>query len=239
LAAKVEHVSCSSEGVLVEQRSRRVVGAALLIAVALLLVCRTGTARELSPGFAKAECEEFVWAPERFDYRSERPADQTRIRQIESNHLDRDTENLVKAKTGYLGGDIDFVLRYIPNHPRALAAFSRLALRDNMPRPSGASISVECHFLRALTFVPDDAAVLAIYGTFLARVNRPKEALARMQEAEKLDPENALLLYNIGLVQVALGDYQSARYYAERAYAKGATLPGLRDRLQKQGVWKQ
>ena len=163
----------------------------------------------------------------------------TRVRQIESNHFDRNTEYLIKAKTGSsLGGDIDFLLRYVPNHPRALASLSRLALRENNPKPSGVSIPVECHFLRGLAFAPDDPAVLSIYGAFLARIDRPKDALARMQEAEKLDPDNATLLYNIGLVLVTLRDYPRARDYAEKAYAKGVTLPGLRERLQKLGYWK-
>jgi tetratricopeptide (TPR) repeat protein len=162
-----------------------------------------------------------------------------RIQQIESNHFDRQTEFLVKPKTGSLGGDIDFLLRYVPNHPRALASLSRLALKENRPKPSGASIPVECHFLRALAFAPDDPAVLMLYGSFLARTDRPKEALARLREAEKLETHNGTLQYNIGLVLVDLGDYPAARDYAEKAYAQGISLPGLRDRLAQKGYWKQ
>jgi tetratricopeptide (TPR) repeat protein len=204
----------------------------------LLLACRDGEARELSPRFANVTCESFVWAQERFDYRSTAAHDQMRIHQIESNHFDHDTEYLIRAKTGSLGHDIDFVLRYVPNHPRALASLSRLALRDNSYKPSGVSIPVECHFRRGLSFAPDDPAVLTIYGAFLARIDRPKDALARLQEAEKLDPDNAILLYNIGLVLVTLRDYPAARSYAEKAYAKGVTLPGLRDQLKNLGQWK-
>jgi Flp pilus assembly protein TadD len=116
---------------------------------------------------------------------------------------------------------------------------SRLALKENRSKPSGVSIPVECHFLRALTFAPDDPAVLTLYGAFLARTDRPKEALERLREAEKLDPQNATLQYNIGLVHVDLGDYAAARNYAEKAYAQGISLPGLRDRLEEKGHWKR
>ena len=146
---------------------------------------------------------------------------------------------MVKAKTGSIGADIDFLLRYVPNHPRALASLSRLALKENNFKPSGVSIPVECHFLRALAFAPDDPAVLTIYGAFLARTDRPKEALARLKEAEKLDPNNAMLQYNLGLVLVDLGDYAAARNYADKAYAQGISLPGLRDLLQRKDPRKQ
>jgi len=206
----------------------------------MLLACREGAARDLSPRFANVECANFVWMPERFDYRSGAAHDQMRIRQIESHHFDRNVEFLVRGMTGiFPGGDIDFLLRYVPNHPRALASLVRLALRDNSSKPRGVSIPVECHLLRGLAIAPNDPAVLAIYGTFLARTDRPKEALARLQEAEKLDPDNAILFYNIGLVLVTLGDYPTARNYADKAYAQGITLPGLRERLQKLGYWKE
>ena len=39
------------------------------------------------------------------------PREQARIRQIESNHFDRNVEALVKAKTGSVGADIDFLWR--------------------------------------------------------------------------------------------------------------------------------
>jgi tetratricopeptide (TPR) repeat protein len=211
----------------------------LATAAILVLSCREGVARNLSPRFANVECQSFVWEAERFDYRSGARHDRMRIHQIESNHFDRQTEFLVKSKTGSMGADLDFVLRYIPNHPRALASLSRLALNENNFKPSGASIPVECHFLRALAFAPDDPAVLTIYGAFLARTDRPKEALARLKEAEKLDAQNAMLQYNLGLVLVDLGDYPAARNYAEKAYAQGISLPGLRERLQQKGHWKQ
>jgi Tfp pilus assembly protein PilF len=208
-------------------------------AAILVLACREGAAKDLSPRFVNVECQSFVWEAERFDYRSGAPRDRTRIQQIENSHFDRQTEVLVKAKTGSLGADIDFLLRYVPNHPRALASLSRLALNEKNSKPSGVSIPVECHFLRALAFAPDDPAVLTIYGAFLARTDRPKEALAQFQEAEKLDSQDRTLQYNIGLVLVDLGDYAAARSYAEKAYAQGISLPGLRDRLRRKGHWKQ
>ena len=67
-----------------EQPRNRAVLAGLATAAILLLACREGAARDLSPRFANVECANFVWMPERFDYRSGAKHDQTRIRQIEA-----------------------------------------------------------------------------------------------------------------------------------------------------------
>ena len=187
--------------------------------------------------FAKAECASSVWMEERLDYHA--PRDQARIKQIESNHFDRNVETLVKAKTGSLGADIDFLLRYVPNHPRALNSLIRLSLRDKTPQPSGAGLPVECYFVRGIEFRPDDPVLLTLYGTYLARVGRPAEALRQFEVAEKLTPDDSILLYNMGLVLVELGDHERARSYAEKAYAAGVDLPGLREKLIKAGHWRK
>ncbi len=58
------------------------------------------------------------------------PLQQTRIRGIESNHLNPDVENLIKGQSGTVAGDLRFILNTVPNHHRALAALVRLALRN-------------------------------------------------------------------------------------------------------------
>ncbi|HKO66955.1 MAG TPA: tetratricopeptide repeat protein [Burkholderiaceae bacterium] len=207
-------------------------------AVSAVLIGFVGTQSSYgqSVHFAKAECGPPVWMDERLDYHA--PRDQMRIKQIESNHFDRNVEALVKAKTGLLGGDIDFLLRYVPNHPRALNSMVRLALREKTPQPSGAGLPVECYFVRGLQFRPDDAALSTLYGSYLARVGRPSEALQQFEVAEKRTPDDPILLYNMGLVLVDLGDYERARSHAEKAYAAGVDLPGLREKLVKAGHWR-
>ena len=211
----------------------------LAVAICGVLVSFAGadSAYGQSMRFAKAECGPSVWMQERLDYHA--PRDQLRIKQIESNHFDRNVEALVKAKTGSLGGDIDFLLRYVPNHPRALNSLVRLSLRDKSPQPSGVSLPVECYFVRGLEFRPDDAVLSTLYGTYLARVGRQAEALRQFEVAEKLTPDDSILLYNMGLVLVDLGDYPRASSYAEKAYAAGVDLPGLREKLIKAGYWRK
>lgn len=80
--------------------------------------------------------------------------DQLRISQVESHHFDADTESLIRGITGSIGADIDFLVRYSPNHHRGLAALVRLAIKDKTPQPAGVQIPVECYLLRGLEFAP-------------------------------------------------------------------------------------
>ena len=128
-------------------------------------------------------------------------------------------------------------MRASPNHHRGLAALVRLSLRDKTPQPSGVKIPVECYLLRALEFRPSDAEVQKIYATYLARLGRDAEALTWFERAEKLSPDDAVIAYNLGLLLTEKRDFERARMYAQKAYAGGVQLPGLREKLTRQGQW--
>ena len=175
------------------------------------------------------ECAPFVWEAERLDFNSAK--DRRRVSQVEWHHFDNNTENLIRGKTGSVGGDIDFLVRYSPNHHRGLVALVRLALKDKTPKPVGVNIPVECYLLRALEFEPSDAEVHKIYGTYLARLGRDPEALARFEHAEKLSPDDPVIAYNIGLVLTEKRDFERARLYAQKAYAGGVHCPACEKSL--------
>ena len=185
---------------------------------------------------AAVECEPFKWAHVRLDVNSAN--DRVAISHVEANHFDADTENLVRGITGSVGADIDFLVRHSPNHHRGLAALVRLALKDKSPQPRGVKIPVECYLLRALEFTPSDPEVLKIYATYLARLNRNAEALATFAQAEKLKPDDPVVAYNMGLLLADKRDFEQARAYAKKAYEGGIQLPGLREKLAKQGQWR-
>ena len=187
--------------------------------------------------YAAGECGDFTYGRRPLDYNS--PNDQPRIRNIEGNHLEQDWENLGRGVTSVIAGpDIDFVVRTTPNHHRALVALVRLSLRDKTPRPSGVRIPVECYLLRALEFRPADVEVHKIYAAYLARLGRTAEALTWFERAEKISPDDAVIAYNLGLLLTEKREFERARIYAEKAYAGGVQLPGLRERLARQGQWQ-
>jgi tetratricopeptide (TPR) repeat protein len=78
-----------------------------------------------------------------------------------------------------------------------------------------------------------------VYGIYLQRKGKPKDAVEHLLVAEQFAGDNANLLYNIGLVYVDLGDYNKALTYAHRAYAAGFPLEGLKNRLKRAGKWSE
>ncbi|WP_341676355.1 tetratricopeptide repeat protein [Niveibacterium sp. SC-1] len=177
-----------------------------------------------------------------FDYRS---AANSQRQLVEGAHFFPDVENLkrnaIHPNRGYIvipGSEIDYTLRAFPNHPRALLALSRLSLRDKTDQPQGTKAPVVCYFLNAIRFRPDDGLVHVIYGTHLLRSGKTQLALEELQKGEALSEENASVHYNLGLAYFELKRYPESLASAQRAYALGFPLPGLRDKLKKVGAWK-
>lgn len=171
-----------------------------------------------------------------FDYRNTEQRKNLPI--VESHHFTPLVESLMKAATGSLGADIDYTLRAFPNHLRALDAMARLSVREKTARPSGANYSIDCYFDRAIRFRPGDGLTRLAYGTYLATIGETEKSIEHMQEAARLEPDNAAINYNLGLMYLKRKDYAQARDYAKKAYALGFPLPGLRNKLVAAGAWK-
>lgn len=169
-----------------------------------------------------------------FDYRTAAPRDK---RLVEGAHFTPEVETLRRGSRGYLGGDIDYTLRVFPNHPRALMAMVRLAELKRTTRPAGARYTAECYFDRAIRFTPDDPMVRVLYGIYLAKARRTKEAEEQLSQAEQLGGSDPQVIYDIGIGHLELKDYAKALAFAKKADAMGIRVTGLRDRLQREGQW--
>ena len=157
---------------------------------------------------------------------------------MEDYHFTPPVEELKHGKSGLtIGGDIDYTLRAIPNHYRALVAMMNLGFKGKKDPPPGAGFPVECYFDRAIRFRPEDGAVRTIYGIYLFRRGKMTDAITQFETAEKLGDNSGNLHYNAGLVYFELGDYDKAVAHAKQAAELGFALPGLRDKLTKIGKW--
>lgn len=156
---------------------------------------------------------------------------------VEQYHFSPAVQMLSHGDSGSIGGDLDYVLRAFPNHPRALNSMANLALKEKTDRPNGAHFTVGCYFERAFAFAPSDALIHMVYANYLYQKHKDNAALEQDAQAEKLDPENANILYNEGLLYFNLKDYDKSLAYAQKAYAAGFPLPGLRKKLEKIGKW--
>ena len=170
-----------------------------------------------------------------WDYRT----DSDKLPIVLGAHFTPEVEALVRGKSGYLGGDIDYTLRAIPNNHRALIAMMRLGERDKTPKPRGSNYSVECWFLRAIQFRPDDGIVRMIYSTYLNKNGRTADAGNQLAIATTYAKDNSFTHYNIGLHQFDLKNYDKALVQAHKALELGFTKTALRDKLQSVGKWTE
>jgi O-antigen ligase len=211
--------------------------AAILCAVVLLILTFSPTSHASD---VATHCKRPAQA-DRFDYTD--PETAYRLEVVERHHFNQDVQQLVRGQTGVTAaGDLAFVLRYIPNHYPALALMAQWQLKNSRllaaPPPGSELLLVEsadCYFLRAIEFRPEESRIHLYYGTYLHRANKFKQAEIEYMKAEMLGGPDAELYYNLGLLMLDLGDVERAGGYAEKAYSMGYPLPGLRDRLQKQG----
>lgn len=198
------------------------------LAIALILACANASAAD--------DCPPYIKHSPGGDYSN--PDDRQGLSVVENFHFTPSIEQLIPGKNGLLGTDISYTLEHFPNHPRALAAISRLALRDKNRKPVGARYTVECYFDRALRFRPDDARVHSLYGAYLLATGRTDIALEQLEESARLEPENPTAHYNLGLLYLKKKDYDKARASAQKAYSMGFPLPGLKNKLTAAGEWR-
>jgi tetratricopeptide (TPR) repeat protein len=151
---------------------------------------------------------------------------------VERFHFTPEIESL---QSGYTGGsplpDLTYTLHAFPNHPRALDAVSRYAIRGGKISPEARIQSFDCYFLRGIAFRPDDEAVRVIYANYLFKTGEQEKAREQYEEALRLAPESVEINYVAGLYFVSVGDLARAKKLAEVAYGKGYPLPGLKKKI--------
>jgi len=157
---------------------------------------------------------------------------------VERRHFTPKVESLAGGESSYLIDDLGYTLSVFPNHHRALLALVRYDRKlggrlpqTNKPYPT----TVECYMRRALEFRPNDGKTLQILGMYHHLNDRFEEAIKVYREAAKFT-NSAELDYNMGLAYVEIEEFDKAREHARRAYDAGYPLPGLRNRLARNGV---
>ncbi|WP_292976910.1 tetratricopeptide repeat protein [Nitrosomonas sp.] len=182
-------------------------------------------------------CGELKNAYGPFDY-MERYSLKSNLDIVETYHFTSDVENLIRGNTSSTpAGDLDYTLRAWPNHHRALVSLFKYSIREKSTQISGLKWPVECYFDRAIRMNAKDAQVRSIYSAFLSHHNRNREALEQLEVAANLEPDNATILYNLGLLYFKQKNYEKARHYAKQAYALDFPLSGLKNKLIRAGKW--
>ena len=203
----------------------------LLVSLALVCAASSGIGQT---GPAACGSLENGYGP--FDYRA---TDAPRRAIVEKFHFTPKVETLQGGSTASTpGGDLAYTLRAFPNHPRALMATIKFSERTKKDPPPEMVYTVHCWLDRAERFKSDDATVKMLFGIYLIRAGKAREAIPKLESALELSDNDANTLYNLGLAYFDLKEFDKSLELAHRAYALGFPLPGLRDKLRRAGKWK-
>ncbi|WP_448212541.1 tetratricopeptide repeat protein [Colwellia sp. MEBiC06753] len=172
-----------------------------------------------------------------YDFRD--PNYASNVNLVVGAHFKKNIEQLKsnKAGTGTAHADLDYTLRALPNHHRALYAIAKLERQDRAKVAADGIFrrteiyTAECYFKRAIYFRPQDPIPHMLFGMHLHLVGKLAEAEINYLNALNIDPNNPEILYNIGLLYVDLGDIDNAKKYANLAYEMGFPLEGLKLKL--------
>lgn len=173
------------------------------------------------------------------DFRQTTPASR---KLVEEFHFTIGIETMTRPKNTLfheMAQDVEYTLGVFPNHPRALNTMARLAERWKRDPPPGTKLSVECWFDRAVRFRPDDTVVRSLYAQWLHKRKRKDDAVRQLRIAREHARENALSVYNIGLVAFEVGDHELALQLAHEARRLGFPRQELPDLLKKANRWAE
>ncbi|HAL39729.1 MAG TPA: hypothetical protein DCP03_17135 [Polaromonas sp.] len=200
----------------------------------LIIVTLTASFSALAQSGALA-CGELRSGYGPFDYRTDRD----KLGIVEQYHFTPEVEALIRGKSSiHIGQDLSYTLGTFPNHHRALMSMMRYGEKLKTPQPPYAEYSVECYFLRALRFRPDDTTVRLMYATFLNANARAPEAMQELEQVAKAAGDNPFTCYNMGLIYLDMKEYEKALALAHKAMALGFGQTGLRDKLMAIGKWR-
>jgi tetratricopeptide (TPR) repeat protein len=156
------------------------------------------------------------------------------LHRVELYHLQQGLNQIKSRQYDSARADFDFILRYFPNHPRALILMSDLCqiIKDRR-------CNAEAYFDKGLQINPNNSGIHLIKGVYLQRFGKLDEAIESYKQALAISPDSANAHYNLGLAYFAQKQYAAANEHAQRAYALNPTLPAaLRSKLIAGNTWK-
>jgi predicted Zn-dependent protease len=131
-------------------------------------------------------------------------------------------------------GHFKFILRYYPNHPRALPLMGDLSLRMEAPEVG------DEYFRRAITLYPETMGATGYlnYGKFLVRAGRAADAISALKKSLAKDDSFSETHYYLGLAYLDGKNLPMANHHAQMAYGRGFPLMDLKKKLMEVGAWE-
>ena len=154
------------------------------------------------------------------------------LHNVEKFHLKQGDEKIRENRYGPALADFDFILRYFPNHPQALMRTSEICIKIDK-----ISLGKE-YFDKAVAIAPRRAPTYVLYGIYLHKIGEFGKAVEKYSKALEILPDSAEIHYNMGLAYLEANKLELAKEQADKAYALGFPLPGLKNKLVRKGAWE-
>lgn len=161
------------------------------------------------------------------------PATAELLRNVEAYHLAQGVQQMRDKRPHAAWADFDFMLRYFPNHPRAL-----VLMGDVCEVWRNAKCDMESYLDKAIKMSPESDGVYLVKGVYLQKRGKLKDAIESYKKSLELNSGSANAHYNIGLAYVADKQYAQANEHAQKAYSMGIPFPALKSKLVAAGAWK-
>lgn len=197
---------------------------------------------DVTPRIHPSQCGHFRGHFGPHDFRFVHPQDR---RVVEEFHFDMEAQTFLSGRTegrnmsgvGGVGHGFVYTLKAMPNHVPALVMIEQLGRRLNSEQPQGIELPLECWYLRAFMIAPDDPAVRALYGAYLAYRGRADEARANLAAGDEGTRNSAGLQHQVGLAYVALKDWPNAQAVAMRLERMGYPIDLVARQVRAAGRW--
>ena len=131
--------------------------------------------------------------------------------------------DIAAGRYEYAYADMEYVLKYFPNHPKGLHLIGMIARTMNRP-----SLAI-AYYQKALHLFPQYALTHLQFGSYLIDIAQTTPAIAELQKAIKLDPSLKMAYVKLAQAYVINGHTEKARQAADEARKLGYTeaIPGV------------
>ena len=134
------------------------------------------------------------------------------VNNVNRLHLQPALKWVSRGKPNRAIPELKFVLRYVPNHPKALQLMEVSAkLTDRLPMAEG-------YYKQAIFVFPDYALTHAQYGKFLVESGRVEEGIQELEKAKSIPPD--LRMVHVWLAEAYEKQQDHAKAQIEREKAK-------------------
>jgi tetratricopeptide (TPR) repeat protein len=143
--------------------------------------------------------------------------DEQLLRNVERYHIRSEQfwQNYKGGRFKLALSDVDFVLRYFPNHPQALMLVGSIA---SLVKNHALAIF---YYEKALNLYPQYAVTRAQYGRYLTAIDRVDEGIAQLKKALEIDSNLVTAYVWLAEAYHKSGDLELSRKAAEEARGLG------------------